>query len=358
MAVNKDSKKITSLSLAATKVMGESIRAWFAVAVGKNFLFYIDKKVTDPTKFKDPLKIKKILVQLKIDEAKEIKKDSAVAAGTIKSIGDGYEMTVKVKANGGGKSTLKALIKDATVKRIVGRVDIVKNHDGVKDSDDEKLDQEIENDLKNAKIKGVKTTKDSSGKDTVEIPKELKDALKIYKWWDKEGRDALANIYRSPTSLENQDLLQTLSRRLKKYYKKSMYDLFTDGFFADGALKKLRPKNYDLTKSELKKNIKLIDKLIDNVRNLDQHDGIEEDARVIAEEVEDSAEKYGELEDIAKRLKLKEKLYLDFMEAGKDNIPLIKNLVSKFSNDDVKLLLKHMGHGSWDQLFIQIAMTN
>ena len=352
MAVNKNAKKVTSLALAATKTLGEDTRAWFAVAVGKDFIFYIDKKLSEPAKFKDPLKIKKILERLKIDAAKDIKKDSAVAAGTIQATVDGHEMTVKVKANGGGKSTLKALVKDATVKKIVGKVEIVKNHGGKGDAEDEALDKEIREEMKAKGVKGVKTDT-SSGEEKIEVPDDLRKALKIYKWWDKEGREALKKIAKKPT-LESEDMLQTLSRRIKKYAKEKMYKLFEGGVVWDGALKKLRPKDYDLTKSDLKTILKQIDALLSVVRDLEGHDDFEDDARAIADEVADAAEQYGDLEDIAKRLKLADDQYMGFMDAGKGNIALIKDLVSKFSNDDIKLLHKYVGAGSWDRLFTQI----
>lgn len=44
MAVNKNAKNLTSLSLAALKAAGHELRAWFAIQVGKDFLFYVDKK--------------------------------------------------------------------------------------------------------------------------------------------------------------------------------------------------------------------------------------------------------------------------------------------------------------------------
>ena len=43
MAVNKNAKRLTALSVAALKAAGGDVRAWFAVQVGKDFLFYIDK---------------------------------------------------------------------------------------------------------------------------------------------------------------------------------------------------------------------------------------------------------------------------------------------------------------------------
>ena len=163
----------------------------------------------------------------------------------------------------------------------------------------------------------------------------------------------LKKIAKKPT-LESEDMLQTLSRRLKKYAKEGMYKLFEGGVLWDGALKKLRPKDYDLTKSDLKTILKQIDALLSVVRDLEGHDDFEDDARAIADEVVDAAEQYGELEDIAKRLKLADDQYMGFMDAGKGNIALIKDLVSKFSNDDIKLLHKYVGAGSWDRLFTQI----
>ena len=172
MAVNKDAKKITSLARTALKAAGQEQRAWFAVGVGKDYFFYVDKKLKDPKKFKEPLAIKKVLTGLKIDKASEIQKDSLVVAGTIKAVADHYEMTVKVKSNGGGKSTLKSLVKDSGFKKIVGNVEIVKQHGGGVDEADAAMEAEIQEAVKGKDVSGVKTSKDDAGNDKVECTRQ------------------------------------------------------------------------------------------------------------------------------------------------------------------------------------------
>ena len=64
-------------------------------------------------------------------------------------------MTVKVKANGGGKSTLKSLVKDAGFKKIVGNVEIVKAHRGEVDTADAEMDS-IRTEMKERESKSRK----------------------------------------------------------------------------------------------------------------------------------------------------------------------------------------------------------
>lgn len=357
MAVNGKDKQLSSLSKKALQMANGQKRAWFAVGVGKDFLFYIDKKLTDPMKFKEPLKIHKLLTSLNMDSASKVDKNSLLIAGTILEVGEQYEMTVKVKVNGGGKSTLKGLVKDATFKKIVGKVELVKEHGGGVDAADKARDAEIAAELKDKGVSGVKVSKDASGAETVEVPEKLRKALKLYKWWDKEGRAELARLRDGKIATSSdEDILQTIQRRLTRFQKESMYSLFADGkiWRSDGALKKLRPDDYDLTDSDLKKYLEETKKLLDTLQSKKSSDDFDKEVSEMVDAVEEDAEEYSELEKIAKRLKLNEDQYLDFMDAGKGNLALVKDLVSKFSNDDVKKLLKYVGGGNWDRLFFQL----
>lgn len=357
MAVNGKDKQLSSLSKKALQMANGQKRAWFAVGVGKDFLFYIDKKLTDPTKFKEPLKVHKLLTSLKMDSASEVGRKSLLIAGTILEVGEQYEMTVKVKVNGGGKSTLKSLLKDATFKKIVGKVELVKEHGGGVDAADKAREAEITAELKDKGVSGVKVSKDASGAETVEVPEKLRKALKLYKWWDKEGRAELNRLRDGDiATAADEDILQTIQRRLTRFQKASMYGLFADGTFRiwDGPLKKLRPDDYDLTESNLKKYLEETKKLLDERLSKKSSAGFEEEVAEIVDAIEEDAEEYSDLEKIAKRLQLKDDQFLDFMDAGKGNLPLVKDLVSKFSNDDVKKLLKSVGGGNWDRLFFQL----
>ena len=353
MSVNKDAKKVTSLSMGAMKLLGGATRAWFVVAVEKDYIFFVDKKIATPAKFKDPLKLKEFLEKLKIPAASKIKKGASVAAGTIMGGANGYEMTVTVKANGGGKSTLKALLKDPIVKKIVGNAKIVKSHEAPADSE---LKKDVEKHLVENKIKGVKSKTDDKGNITdVEIPPKVQKALKVYTWWDREGRSLLKAIAKKPT-LETEDDLQTLSRRLNKYYKSKGYSYFESGFFGGGVLKKIRPENYDLTKSELKIYIKQVDSLLSIVQDLEGHDDFGSDVDDMVADVEDEVAELNKLEVLAKKFKITDKDTVDFMNAGQKNISTLEELNKKFSPDDIKLLLKYVGGGSWNELFAQLVL--
>ena len=371
MAVNKNAKRLTALSVAALKAAGGDVRAWFAVGVGKDFLFYIDKKVAQPTKFKEPLTLKNMLTKLKVDVASTIQKDSLVIAGTIQSA-EGQaacEMTVKVKANGGGKSTLKSLVKDAGFKKIVGNVEIVTAHRGEVDTADAEMDSTIRTEMKDKKVKGVKVTPgEHEGEEKIEVPDNLRKALKVYKWWDKDGRADMERILDAvqgvapetpiddATKSEAEDTLQTIHRRLKKFAKAGMYDLFADGKFWPGKLAKLRPQDYDLTKPVLKNLLKQTDSLLKSLQGAKNASDFTDQSTELLASIEDDAQEYSELETIGRRLQLDDGDFLEFMEAGKGQLPLVKDLVSKFSNADVKMLLKHVGGGNWDHLFLQIMM--
>jgi hypothetical protein len=261
---------------------------------------------------------------------------------------------VKVKANGGGKSTLKGLVKDPTFKKIVGDVEIVKEHGGKGDAADKALEKEIAEELKAKGVSGVKVSKDASGAETVDIPENIRKALKVFKWWDSEGRSELARLKKGAKA-EDEDILQTIQRRLKKFAKEGMYKLFADGRLWDGPLKKLRPDSYDLTKDNLKKILEQTKTLLTSLQDGKSESDFASVATEIVDAVEEDAAKFGELELIAKRLKLKDDQYLDFMEAGKSNLGLVKDLVAKFSNDDVKMLLKYAGGGDWERLFFQLS---
>ena len=357
MAVNKNAKNLTSLSLAALKAAGHEMRAWFAVQVGKDFLFYIDKKITQPRKFKEPLALQKVLTALKVREAKDINAKSLVIAGTIQSAGEAYEMTVGIKSNGGGKSTLKTLLLDATFKRIVGNVEIVKQHGGNLDLDDVEMDASIKTEMKEEGIAGVKVVIDEENNETIEVPENLRKALKVFKWWDAEGRATLEG-FSGGASVDDEDTLQTINRRLKKFAKEKMYKLFADGIIWDGPLKKLRPKHYDLTKDVLRDVIKQTEDLLDNLQDSKGETDFDDLASEIVTAIEDDAEELGELEMIGKRLKLNDSQFLQFMDAGRGHLVRIKDLVSKYSNEEVKALLKYMGGGNWDRFIFQLEVLS
>ena len=150
---------------------------------------------------------------------------------------------------------------------------------------------------------------------------------------------------KNSATADDEDTLQTIQRRLTKYAKASLYKLFEGGFVWDGALKKIRPDNYDLTKDNLKTILKDTKAALAKIQSAKSEGDFDEIAAVVVEEVAEASKEYGELEAIGKKLKLKDDDLLSFMDAGKGNLALVQELTSKFSKDDVKLLLKHVGGG-------------
>ena len=69
------------------------------------------------------------------------------------------------------------------------------------------------------------------------MPENLRKALKVYKWWDQEGRADLERILDAvqgvapetpiddTTKSAAEDTLQTIQRRLKNFAKAGMYNL-------------------------------------------------------------------------------------------------------------------------------------
>ena len=78
---------------------------WYAVQVNSDFIFGIDKRVTDPNKFKKPLKVKSYLEKMKVGDVSNITKDCGVISGLVTKNGENIQIAVVCKTNGNGKST-------------------------------------------------------------------------------------------------------------------------------------------------------------------------------------------------------------------------------------------------------------
>jgi len=342
MAVNKGAKKLSTISKSSIKTLGTGVRAWFLVATGGDYFFGVDKKLSDPARFKDPAKLKKYLLKLKIDEAADIDKKAAVVAGTVKLNGEEQELVIRFKANGGGKSTLKGVIKDSTIKKILPKAVIVKAHSGEAAPTDE--------DDINAEVAAAEELQGVEG----DAGKELKTALKIFKWWKKEGHSGYTAAIANPSEA-NEDALQKIQRRLTKFYDGSMYNLFeTHWFSADGPLKKYKQADFDLDKSSVKGYLKAINKALLDIEEQKDRDGEEEEADAMAHEALDDL--LDDLDAIAELLGLSARAIPEFKSAVEANRSTFDPIWHDFSTDTNTLIqLKDvLGDGTWEG-FLRIA---
>ena len=98
MGVNQQAKKLSSLSRVAAKgISGSEKRAWFLLEDGRESFFYIDKRISNAAKFKDPTTCKKILDKLKVTALDGITKKSPLLSGLVSRGGSGYQISVSFK---------------------------------------------------------------------------------------------------------------------------------------------------------------------------------------------------------------------------------------------------------------------
>lgn len=328
MAINKGSKKLTTLTKSALKSLDGSTRAWFLIErKGKDVLFGVDKKQANPAKFKKTTAIKKYLTKLGIENVSTIKDTAALICGTVSIVGDDVEFVISSKVNGGSKSMVKSSV--AELKKICPNFKLVKS---ATDQSMAATDAEVEQDA----------PVDANG----ENPKAIKVGLKVVKWWTKSARAQLLPAENSPG--ENEDFLQDLQRRLSKYKSLKCYKLFREG----NVLADKRPADFDLDKENLRSVLSRIKTALAALPASTEEDdaGTEQ---MIAESLEAMVD---DLDLIAEMMALSVSGTAAFKEAAAQNKDTLILLWKDFSNrtQDLVLLKDVLGSGSWNDFF-QIA---
>ena len=116
------------------------------------------------------------------------------------------------------------------------------------------------------------------------LTKDAKSALKIFKWWKKNGHSDYTAFTGTPLVL-NEDVLQKIQRRLTKFYERSLYKLFEAHWFtANGPLTKFKEGDFDLDKSSLRGYLRVINKAILAIEDLKDRDGDDEELDAMAHE--------------------------------------------------------------------------
>ena len=348
MSVNGNVKKLTTLCKSAIKSLGTAPMVWYAVQVDSDFIFGIDKKVKDPNKFKKPLKIKSYLEKMKVGDVSNISKDSGVISGLIVKSGEDIQIAVVCKTNGAGKSTLKSLLKDSTIKKLLKNATLVKSIGAeTVDEADNALEQQATDALEAANI---------------EISKELKEAIKYFLWWNDSARASYTSGIAAPTS-QNEDDLQKIYRRLKKFAEKKMYKLFevNRSIFGDteGPLHKFKHSDFDLTKPQLKEYLGALKEALNAITDAEDHEAISQEAE--AEADAELAAMENDYEEVAEWLGLKGRDADTFIRTASSNTATWKILWKDFAKDPDGLvsLKNRLADGTWEGLFrIATAFEN
>ena len=340
MSINPNRKALTTISKAAVKTLGDKPMVWYAVQIGSDYIFGIDKKVKDPGKFKKALVIQKYLDKLKID-TNGIDSKSPSASGLLQKNGDKIEISVVCKANGGGKSTLKAVLKDGSVKKMVPNAEIVKSI-GAQTEEQKKedaIDAAAEKELTESKI---------------EISKELKTAIKYFLWWKQGAKDTYTKGISAP-SLKNEDDLQKIYGRLKKFIEGKMYKLFETkkSIFGDkkGPLAQFKETDFDLTKNHLKEYIANLKTALETIENLEDVDAL--DAEAEDEAAEEIASLADDLDTVAELMELSSKEIPSFKESANKNKAVWKIIWSDFGTNPSAIIdIKNsLANGTWEDFF-------
>lgn len=339
MSVNGTVAKLTTLSKSAVKALGSTPMVWYAVQVDSNFIFGIDKKVKDPNKFKKPLKVKSYLEKLKVGDVSNITKDCGVVSGLVVKNGENLQIAVVCKTNGAGKSTLKSLLKDSTVRKLIKNAELVKSIGATSDAEEDAVDKKATDTLEAANI---------------EISKELKEAIKYFLWWNDSARATYTSGIASPTS-RNEDDLQKIYRRLKKFAEKKMYKLFEihRSIFGnkEGPLHRFKPNDFDLTKTHLKEYLSNLKEALGKIADADDKEEISQEAE--AEVNDELAAMEDDHESVAEWLGLKRSDAAAFIAAANSNKAIWKILWKDFAKDPAGLvsLKNRLANGTWDDLF-------
>ena len=348
MSVNGNVAKLTTLSKSAVKALGATPMVWYAVQVDSNFIFGIDKKVNDPNKFKKPLKVKSYLEKMKVGDVSNITKDCGVISGLVVKNGDNIQIAVVCKTNGAGKSTLKSLMKDSTIRKLLKNPELVKSI-GTERQDDaeDAIEQQATDALEAANI---------------EISKELKDAIKYFLWWNDSARATYTSGIAAPTS-SNEDDLQKIYRRLKKFAEKKMYKLFevNRSIFGDteGPLHQFKPSDFDLTKTHLKEYLGKLKEALNAITDAEDQRDIDQEASLEADE--ELAAMEDDHESVSEWLGLKGSDAAAFIAAANSNKATWKILWKDFAKDPDGLvsLKNRLANGTWEDFFrIATAFEN
>jgi|GEM_PF-5527541 len=348
MGINDNAKKLSSLSKTAIKgITGSSPRAWFLIEQGKTSLFYVDKKLSSADKLKDPVKCKVLLTKLKVEGVEDIDAKSPLVCGVVARKGEGFAMAISYKKNGAGKSTLKSAIKDATVKKLLPNVEIVKS-------------LELGDTSERAENESVRDTESAREMEENNVSSSHAKAFKIFAWWRDEGGAILGRI--SATSAPNdEDFLQTALRRLTKFKNKKMYDLFEPTFFGmkNGPLERFKYADFDLTKDGVTTHLTTIQGLLDAILDGQPVTSGEDDiAEMEALLDDDILEDMTTLEGFAKTLKLSDNDTIDFLSDAQPYVQVVDYLIKEFSRTDVKDLCKGLGDGDWSVFLAKATLAN
>lgn len=347
MGINDNAKKLSSLSKTAIKgITGSSPRAWFLIEQGKTSLFYVDKKLSSADKLKDPVKCKVLLTKLKVEGVEDIDAKSPLVCGVVARKGEGFAMAISYKKNGAGKSTLKSAIKDATVKKLLPNVEIVKS-------------LELGDTSERAENESIRDTESAREMEENNVSSSHAKAFKIFTWWRDEGGAILDRI--SATGVQNdEDFLQTALRRLTKFKKKKMYDLFEPHFFGmkNGPLERFKYKDFDLTKDGVTAHLTTIEGFLNGI--LDGQAAPSEDDIAEMEDLldDDIVEEMTQLEEFAKTLKLSDSDTIDFLSDAHSYARTVGNLIEWFSPADVKALCQGLGDNDWSVFLAKAALTD
>ena len=341
MSINPNQKNLTTLNKAAIKVLGDKPMVWYAVAIGSDYIFGIDKKITDPSKFKKVDKIQKYLEKLKVD-TKGMSSQAAAASGLLVKSGDAIQLSVVCKINGGGKSILKAVLKDATGKKLIPNPELVKSIGAQTDQQksdsarEEALDVAVEQELLENQIP---------------LSKETKTAIKYFLWWKQGAKDTYLAGIQSPDT-DNEDDLLKINSRLRKFAERKLYKLFESHLFKkDGPLAKYSEQDFDLTKPKLKEyfgNLKTAFAAIEK-----NQDGIELDEEASVDAADELASIVDDLDTIAELMGLDPKELPSFKACVQANKPVWKVLWSDFASNPTALIdLKNgLANGTWEDFF-------
>ena len=269
MGVNNDAKKLSTISkTAVTGLNPGEIKAWFVIEHKDNHFFYVDPKISDPNKFKEPKVIKKFLAKHNIPGSEKIDDKAPLICGTL-CLGKGvYEMVIALKKNGAGKSTLKNIAKDAVFKKIVSSLEIVTSHSDL--GNIALTEAEITKKVaeENAHAKEAKELQDEAVSLKLN-EKEIK-ALQMHKWSVKD----VPKFYQANMgTLENETFFQDALRRLKKFQKAEMYELFEEKWWIQRKLGFNNPlskyaKEFLLTKKKLPTYIARCELMLNGIEKL------------------------------------------------------------------------------------------
>lgn len=350
MGINQKAKKLSSLSrVAAKSISGSDKRAWFLIEDGRETFFYIDKRISAPAKFKDPVRCKKILEKLKVTDLGGVDKKSPLLSGLVSRGGAGYQVSVSFKKNGAGKSTLAKALKDPSVKKILPDAMIVKAIE---------MEPESEQALEDARLDNL--VDGEAEAESVEA-KRLK-AFKIFMWWKSEGKARYETILVRHSSAD-EDFLQTAKRRLAKFRKAKMYDLFESRFFgmASGPLERFRKEDFDMTKEQVKGYYQLISGILDDIQNEDNDEVSDgEIDQMVAESDISIVEQMEALEGYAVQLLLGPEDTIDFLDEAQGFDGLVRDLLNQFTPKDIIRMRDFFGRGNWTTFltFVSLAGIN